>query len=66
VQSAEKKNSKTASIERLQNSLDQAKINGDTALAKKIKAIIDRIKDDDDVKRRLQERRGNKGEGTKP
>jgi CRISPR/Cas system-associated endoribonuclease Cas2 len=36
---------KQASLERLQNQLYQAQLNGDTALTKKIKAIIDRIKD---------------------
>lgn len=32
------------SLERLQNQYEQAKVNGDTALMKKIKAVIDRVK----------------------
>lgn len=35
---------RSESLERLQNQLYQAQANGDTAMAKKIKLIIDRIK----------------------
>lgn len=45
---SEEKSRKTKkeSLERLQNSLEQAKTNGDTAQARMLKAIIDRIKAD--------------------
>lgn len=39
-----KSKSKKESLERLVNQLEQAKINGDSALVKKIKAVIDRVK----------------------
>jgi hypothetical protein len=35
---------KKESLERLINQYEQAKLNGDSALARKIKAVIDRIK----------------------
>lgn len=35
---------KEESLERLQNQLRQAELNGDTALVRKIRLIIDRIK----------------------
>jgi hypothetical protein len=35
---------KKESLERLINQYEQAKLNGDSSLAKKIKAVIDRIK----------------------
>lgn len=35
---------KKESLERLMNQLSQAQVNGDTALVKKIKAIIERVK----------------------
>ena len=38
--------SRRESLERLLNQWEQAKINGDTALAKKIKAVIDRVNKD--------------------
>jgi hypothetical protein len=38
------KKKKEESMERLLNQLEQAKVNGDTALVKKIKAVIDRVK----------------------
>ena len=39
-----KSKSKKESLERLINQLEQAKLNGDSALVKKIKAVIDRVK----------------------
>lgn len=41
-----KTKNKSESLERLQNQYEQAKTSGDTALAKKIKAVIDRVKGD--------------------
>lgn len=35
---------KNESLERLKNQLEQARLNGDTALMKKIEAIIKRVK----------------------
>jgi hypothetical protein len=40
-----KKGNKQESLERLQNQLEQAKLDGNTDLMKKIKAIMERIKD---------------------
>lgn len=39
-----KSKNKKESLERLMNQLEQAKVNGDSALFKKIKAVIDRVK----------------------
>jgi cobalamin biosynthesis Mg chelatase CobN len=39
-----KEKGKKESLERLMNQYEQAKTNGDSALAKKIKAIIERVK----------------------
>jgi hypothetical protein len=36
---------KQESLERLQNQMEQAKLDGNTTLVKLIKAVIDRVKD---------------------